>query len=84
MKTLMINFYSCMFFFTVGMSTIPRGQAGVGVMDCPDDYIGIDGVRLCGDKFNDGTLTNNASVNAPVTGLINRLTILSNLYKTFT
>lgn len=37
-------------------------------MDCPDDFIVIDGVRLCGDKFNDGTTTNNASLNAAVTG----------------
>lgn len=50
------------------MLTIPQGQAGVGVMDCPDDYIVIDGVRLCGARFNDGTVTNNASVNAVVTG----------------
>lgn len=54
-----------------GTSTIPRGQAGVGVIDCPDDYIVIDGVRLCGDKFNDGTMTSNATLNAPVTGKVN-------------
>lgn len=63
------------------MSTIPAGEAGVGVIDCPDDYIVIDGVRLCGDKFNDGTMTNNASLNAPVTG--NRH-MLNTVFRNFT
>nr|CAH7729702.1 unnamed protein product [Callosobruchus chinensis] len=54
-------------FNAMGMRTVPAGQAGAGAMDCPNDYIVIDGIRLCGDKFNDGSVQMNASLNAPVT-----------------
>ncbi|CAG9861112.1 unnamed protein product [Phyllotreta striolata] len=50
-----------------GVSTVPQNMAGVDVVDCPNDYIGIDTTRLCGYKFNDGSVTANLSLNAPVT-----------------
>ncbi|XP_074041849.1 uncharacterized protein isoform X2 [Leptinotarsa decemlineata] len=49
-----------------GVSTLPRGIAGVDTIDCPDDYIVVAGTRLCGYKFNDGS-NSNFTVNAPVT-----------------
>lgn len=51
-----------------GESTVPPGQAGAEIFNCPDDYIVIGGVRLCGDKFNDGSLIEDFTMNAPVTG----------------
>ncbi|KAF7286637.1 hypothetical protein GWI33_004670 [Rhynchophorus ferrugineus] len=53
--------------YTNGQLTIPQGQAGVDILNCPDDYIIIDGTRLCGERFNDGSTTANFSTNAPVT-----------------
>ncbi|XP_030764365.1 uncharacterized protein LOC115888705 [Sitophilus oryzae] len=49
-----------------GQLTVPQGQAGVDILNCPDDYIIIDGTRLCGDRFNDGSTSANFSMNAPV------------------
>ncbi|XP_048521994.1 uncharacterized protein LOC109540096 [Dendroctonus ponderosae] len=49
-----------------GQITVPAGQAGVDVLNCPDDFIIIDGTRLCGDRFNDGSTVMNFSRNAPV------------------
>ncbi|XP_072380352.1 uncharacterized protein [Diabrotica undecimpunctata] len=53
--------------FANGVTTVPVGTAGVGILDCPNDYIVIDGTSLCGYKFNDGSVNSNLSVNAPVT-----------------
>ncbi|XP_015836244.2 uncharacterized protein LOC658432 [Tribolium castaneum] len=50
-----------------GESTVPAGQAGAEIFNCPDDYIIIGGTRLCGDKFNDGALIEDFTMNAPVT-----------------
>lgn len=50
------------------------GQAGIETFDCPNDYIIINGVRLCGNKFNDGMTNPDLTMNAPVTGkFINKL-----------
>ncbi|CAG9830897.1 unnamed protein product [Diabrotica balteata] len=57
--------------FANGVTTVPVGTAGVGILDCPNDYIVIDGTSLCGYKFNDGSVNSNLSVNAPVTGKLN-------------
>ncbi|XP_063924237.1 uncharacterized protein LOC135138242 [Zophobas morio] len=48
-------------------STVPPGQAGAEIFSCPDDYIVIGGIRLCGDKLNDGSLIEDFTMNAPVT-----------------
>ncbi|XP_067616098.1 uncharacterized protein [Eurosta solidaginis] len=45
---------------------VPDGQAGAGIFNCPDDYIGINQVRLCGERFNDGTVIDDFTQNAPV------------------
>ncbi|CAH1118430.1 unnamed protein product [Phaedon cochleariae] len=50
-----------------GIVTLPRGMAGVDSMDCPNDYIVIAGTRLCGYRFNDGTVNANLTMNAAVT-----------------
>jgi len=50
------------------MSIVPANQAGAGVFNCPDDYIAVNGVRLCGEKLNDATTNIDFTVNAPVTG----------------
>ncbi|CAH1112018.1 unnamed protein product [Psylliodes chrysocephalus] len=53
--------------FINGMSTVPSNMAGSDIIDCPNDYIVIDSTRLCGYKFNDGSVTSNLSLNAAVT-----------------
>lgn len=53
---------------TDGQSIVPANQAGAGVFNCPDDYIAVSGVRLCGEKLNDATTNIDFTVNAPVTG----------------
>ncbi|XP_053662451.1 uncharacterized protein LOC128711591 [Anopheles marshallii] len=50
-----------------GSSIVPPNQAGVEVFSCPDDFIAINFVRLCGERLNDGSLVADASINKPVT-----------------
>ena len=50
------------------MLIIPPGQAGAEVFNCPDDYIVINGIRLCGERFNDASVQLDFTQNAPVTG----------------
>ncbi|KAK9874338.1 hypothetical protein WA026_002688 [Henosepilachna vigintioctopunctata] len=50
-----------------GQPTVMPGQAGIETFDCPNDYIVINGVRLCGYKLNDGTVNQDLTMNAPVT-----------------
>ncbi|XP_017488921.1 PREDICTED: uncharacterized protein LOC108377170 [Rhagoletis zephyria] len=45
---------------------VPDGQAGAGIFNCPDDYIAINQVRLCGERFNDGIVSDDFTQNAPV------------------
>lgn len=45
----------------------PVGQAGAEIFSCPDDYISINGIRLCGEKLNDASIIKDFSQNAPVT-----------------
>lgn len=51
-----------------GISMVPAGQAGADVLNCPDDYIIVNGLRLCGYKLNDGSMISDFTMNAPVTG----------------
>lgn len=55
-------------FYTDGSGTVPDGQAGAEGFDCPDDFIVVSGIRLCGYKINDGKLNLDYSQNTPVTG----------------
>ncbi|KAF5284241.1 hypothetical protein FQR65_LT00241 [Abscondita terminalis] len=50
-----------------GLSTIPPGQAGAEIFSCPDDYIVMNGIRLCGERLNDGSVTTDFTRNSPVT-----------------
>lgn len=51
---------------TNGILTVPEGQAGAEIFNCPDDYISVNSIRLCGDRLNDASVTDNFTVNAPV------------------
>ncbi|CAN7994982.1 unnamed protein product, partial [Ixodes hexagonus] len=48
--------------------TVAETEAGVGVTECPMDYVLLGGVRYCGTRLNPDVGTTNPSVNAPVTG----------------
>ncbi|CAG2055707.1 unnamed protein product, partial [Timema podura] len=50
-----------------GESLVPPGQAGAEVFNCPNDYIVVNGVRLCGDRFNDASSEIDFTRNSPVT-----------------
>lgn len=43
------------------------GQAGAEIFSCQGDFIAFNYVRLCGEKLNDGSLSGNIKLNAPVT-----------------
>ena len=45
---------------------VPRGQAGADVFSCPDDYIAINQLRLCGEKLNDGNTLEDYRLNSIV------------------
>ncbi|KAG4077894.1 hypothetical protein HA402_013828 [Bradysia odoriphaga] len=49
-----------------GTSVIPSGQAGAEIYNCADDFISVNGIRLCGDKLNDGSVTDDFTISAPV------------------
>ena len=50
------------------VSKIPMGEAGVGIRQCPDDFLVMAGTRICGQVLNDGTTDPKFTNNAPVTG----------------
>nr|XP_032516530.1 uncharacterized protein LOC116769517 [Danaus plexippus plexippus] len=52
---------------TDGIPVIPPQQAGVEIFNCPTDYLLIAAVRLCGERFNDGSVLQDFSLDAPVT-----------------
>ncbi|EAT40169.1 AAEL008087-PA [Aedes aegypti] len=49
-----------------GASLIRPGTAGVEIYNCPDDFIAINYLRLCGDRLNDGATTEDYTRNSPV------------------
>lgn len=53
---------------TEGAPTIPPGQAGAEVFNCPGDYIVVNGIRLCGERLNDASVDPDYTHNSPVTG----------------
>jgi hypothetical protein len=55
-------------YFADGQPLIPPGQAGAEVFNCPDDYIVINGIRLCGERLNDASVQLDFTQNSPVTG----------------
>ncbi|GAB0093103.1 uncharacterized protein DMENIID0001_081660 [Sergentomyia squamirostris] len=50
-----------------GVSIIPPKQAGAEIFNCADDYIVVNGVRLCGERLNDGSRSEDFTKNFPVT-----------------
>ncbi|XP_066947495.1 uncharacterized protein [Macrobrachium rosenbergii] len=52
-------------------SVVPVGEAGVGLIQCPDDYLIMAGTRLCGDRLNDGSTNPQPTNSAPVTDSTN-------------
>lgn len=50
-----------------GVSIIPPKQAGAEIFNCADDYIAINGLRLCGEKLNDGSRSEDFTKNFPIT-----------------
>ncbi|XP_065083401.1 uncharacterized protein LOC135705554 [Ochlerotatus camptorhynchus] len=49
-----------------GVSLIRPGTAGVEIYNCPDDYIAINYLRLCGERLNDGASIEDYTRNSPV------------------
>ncbi|XP_071517466.1 uncharacterized protein [Panulirus ornatus] len=47
-------------------SAVPAGEAGVGIIQCPNDYLIMAGTRLCGDRLNDGSSNPQPTNNGPV------------------
>ncbi|KAE8744956.1 hypothetical protein FOCC_FOCC008368 [Frankliniella occidentalis] len=59
---------------TDGAPTIPPGQAGAEVFNCPSDYIVLNGIRLCGERLNDASVDSDYTHNSPVTGRMDLFT----------
>ncbi|XP_055912861.1 uncharacterized protein LOC129946631 [Eupeodes corollae] len=45
---------------------IPKDQAGAGAFACPNDFIILNQIRLCGERINDGTFDEDFTKNADV------------------
>ncbi|ALC46982.1 CG14280 [Drosophila busckii] len=45
---------------------VPDEQAGAGIFNCPDDFLAINSVRLCGERFNDGIENEDFTMHATV------------------
>lgn len=55
----------------VATSVVPAGEAGIGLIQCPDDFVIVAGTRLCGDRLNDGSAVPTRTDNGPVTDTTN-------------
>ncbi|GFW18352.1 CUB domain-containing protein [Trichonephila clavipes] len=47
--------------------TVGGGEAGLGIYECPDDYLRLEGDRYCGARLNPSTSERNPTTNEPVT-----------------
>ncbi|GIY35199.1 CUB domain-containing protein [Caerostris darwini] len=47
--------------------TVGSGEAGLGVEECPDDYLRLEGDRYCGARLNPSTAESNPTISEPVT-----------------
>lgn len=52
-----------------GHSIVPPRQAGAEIYNCPHDFLIVNGIRLCGEKLNDGARSEDFSKNFPITDL---------------
>lgn len=59
-------FYWFVLKFPEGMSVIPEKQAGIEIFSCNDDFISVNSIRLCGEKFNDASRIDDLTVNADI------------------
>lgn len=48
------------------LDLVPDAQAGAGIFNCPDDFISVNSVRLCGERFNDGIENDDFTMHATV------------------
>lgn len=46
------------------------------IFSCNDDYIAVNSIRLCGEKLNDASRTDDLTVNAMITDSTNGLNII--------
>lgn len=46
-------------------------QAGAEIFSCPDDFIAVNHIRLCGSKLNDGSISEDYNQNKPVRSVMN-------------
>lgn len=51
---------------TEGVNLVRDNTAGVEIYNCPDDFIAINYLRLCGERLNDGSVTEDYTRNGPV------------------
>lgn len=63
-----------------GLPLIPKGQAGVEIFNCPTDWLLVAAARLCGDRLNDGTVLQDFSEDAPVTGNLSIFRIINSFF----
>nr|XP_045592517.1 uncharacterized protein LOC123754303 [Procambarus clarkii] len=54
----------------VATSLVPKGEAGIGPIQCPNDYLIMAGNRLCGERLNDGSNPQPTN-NGPITDRTN-------------
>ncbi|KAG8201155.1 hypothetical protein JTE90_028816 [Oedothorax gibbosus] len=47
--------------------TVGGGEAGLGVLECPNDYLRLEGDRYCGARLNPDPSATNPTTNVPVT-----------------
>lgn len=59
-----------------GLSIIPEKQAGVEIFSCSEDYIAVNSIRLCGEKLNDASRSDDLSHNDIVVDTSNGLNII--------
>lgn len=45
---------------------VPPRQGGAEIFNCPDDYIIVNGLRLCGERLNDASVDVDYTKNYPV------------------
>lgn len=58
------------------MSVIPEKQAGIEIFSCNDDYISVNSIRLCGEKLNDASRSDDLTENAIITDTTNGLNLI--------
>lgn len=72
--------YSCVFIFINllidGLSIIPEKQAGIEIFSCSEDFIAVNSIRLCGEKLNDASRSDDLSHNDIVVDTTNGLNII--------